>query len=167
MLGVLVTLVLSLIIFTVFNQIIDVRVLASKHITVSVSLTFFSVLLSDFGKKRGKRKQRFIKRVKRTPFYLKIANQLIRRSTIIVSSCTPSGLGNLRSDSATLFASISSPILLNYLKRTASSYLELNRNTDNIDITFSFSLASLIISLFKASYYTVKKRIKRWARNVG
>lgn len=155
----------ALLVITVLQNRIDLRVYGSEHISVAISLTYISINLSNLSKNKRKRKLRFAKRLRIVAFLLKLGKELVKRSAVTVDAINPPSGQMLRSDYLLTAAALGAPAVMVYLKSNARSYEVLKRTGYDIDVSVSFSLTSLFISFFKASYYTVKSRLKGRIRN--
>ena len=158
-------LIAALLVITVLQNRIDLRVYGSDRISITISLTYISLNLSKLSKNKRKRKLKFAKKLRVIAFFLRLGKALVGRSAITVDALNTHSGHLFRSDHLLTAAALGTPSVMLYLRNNAQSYEVLNRTGYDIDITISFSLASLFISFFKASYYTVKSRLKGRIRN--
>ena len=153
-------LIILLIILAVLLQSINLRIVQSERLTVEISFTILSLQINpDKAPRKGKQKP--TKKLARSIFILRLANDLLRRSSVHVSSYRPFEASVIRSPAKLILASIYAPLILLYLKNSAGTYIESSENDVALDIRITFLLLSAFISLFKASYYTLKSKIKR------
>lgn len=142
---------------------VDVRVFGDKKLSVRISFMIFAIELSDIGRKKKKRRSKS----KRssisfliTLFKIQISKSIVTVRSFDVSSISQGPVGSL-------FTGILGATVIAYLKAKGLGFISEEREgTGNIDITFSFPLYTVIISLILASYYNLKKRFKRRSRNV-
>ena len=153
-------LTILLLVLIVLLQTMDLRICYRDRLSITASLTFFSITVSGFKKPRKNRKQRLSSRLKTGAFITRALNLLLRECTVAAHSVKPFSLSDSLTPSRIIATSILSPIILTHIKANARSYYELNDTDHKLDITFSFSLLSLFISLIKASYYTVKYKLR-------
>ena len=142
---------------------VDVRVFGDKKLSVRISFMIFAIELSDIGRKKKKRRSKS-KRSSisflTTLFKIQISKSIVTVRSFDVSSISRGPVGSL-------FTGILGATVIAYLKAKSLGFISEEREgSGNIDITFSFPLYTVIISLILASYYNLKKRFKRRSRNV-
>lgn len=153
-----------LLVITVLLQSLDIRLRYTDHLSIVFSLTFFSLTISHLTNVRRKRKHRLSTMLRISAFMTRLVHDLLPRCTVVAHSIKPFALSDTAEPRKIIATSILSPTLLSYIKSGAMAYHKLGDTGDRLDITFSFSLAALFISLLKASYYTVKSK-QRGIRN--
>lgn len=159
--------IIILIFLTILLQRIDLNINLNEELTITVSSTLFSLELKNPGKNTRKRKQKFTKSFSRVRFFIVIASDLITRSYVNVRSFKPFEPRIAKHAALLIFISVAAPQALLFLENNAAYYEKADDREDILDISFSFQLIYLFISLVKASYYRMKSKFERRRRNVG
>lgn len=154
---------INLIRLIVLISMVDLRVFGDKNLSVRISFMVFSVELSDIGKRKKKRKIK--NKLSKISFLLSFLNIQVPKTVITVRSFNPQSLP--KTALGALASGILGATLLSYLNSKAMGYvLNENNSEGNIDLTFSFPLYTVFISLIQATYYYMKKRFKKRGKNV-
>ena len=153
-----------LLVIIILLQNLDIRLRYSDCLSVTLSLTIFAFEINNYSAVRQKRKRHISTSLKIVAFATRLARELLPACTVLSHSIKPFATSNATTPPRIITASILSPILLSYIRSNALAYYEIDDTDHRLDISFSFSLAFLFISLLKASYYTVKSK-QRGIRN--
>ena len=155
------SLIVFLIIFIVLLQPVDVRIFGEETLNVEISLTIFSIQLNNLAQNKKKRKQKFTKKLKKILFISKIVADIINHSAVRVHSYKPFSKDIIKSNIRMIGTAVYAPLVLLYLKNSAAVYNEEYDSKHTLDIRLTFFLMVAFISLVKASYYTLKSKVKR------
>ena len=162
--GITGALLTALFIYTLLIDKVDVRLDGTKDLSLTISLSLFAIELKNLNSGRRKGKLKLSKSIKRASFSLSVLSILLKRTEVHIAACEPFELRFLQSDPKLTLALSTLPILVGHLKRNAFCYTERS-DGEGIDVTFSFYVADLFISLLIALYYRLRTIIKKGTRN--
>lgn len=154
----------------------DIRIRKTDNLSITLSLTLFSITFSG-DTERKRRIKKIFRLFKNAPIILRVATHLLKRSNVRVirlanqnRSPFPFSFGQ------SIPFYISFPVLFAYLNNNAKSIFYddnwlftgdfSNQNEASVDIIVSFRFISLIISALLFLYYKMKDRIMRGIKDV-
>ena len=159
MIGFIFILLVSLLLYFILTESITIRLTIKEAPQILISFIFLSV---SFYFTHGQGDLSLRKKIDSSLFALRLFNEIIPRSYVTVISYDYDDFlfNDLRLPR--LFLTIFAPAILAYIN-SKSAYTEYSEDIarDGIDITLDITLYSLFISLVKASYYQLKRKLAR------
>jgi len=167
--------ILIAILFILFQK-ADMRIRKTDNLSITLSLTLFSITFSGDAEKK-RRIKKIVRLFKNASVILRVATYLLKRSNVrVIRLANQSRSPSRFSLGQSIPFYISLPVIFAYLNNSAKSIFYddnwlfvddfVNQNEASVDIIVSFRFISLIISALLFLYYKMKDRMMRGIKDV-